>query len=1457
MDNKTSLLSFHPVLQHWFEEHYLVPTDIQNQVWPIISKNQHVLMTAPTGSGKTLAAFLWAINQLVSGEWETGQVRVLYISPLKSLNNDIQKNLIDPLEQIQRCFEKAGQNVNIRVLTRSGDTSASERQRIIRKPPEILIITPESLNLILSSKKARWIFSGLATVIIDEIHALAGTKRGTHLITAVDRLIRLSGEFQRIGISATVRPLSVVADFMAGFQQRYDGQDWHYKKRHVHIITSRIHKKVDVTVCFPDNATDLEFHQSKWPVLTQSFVNIIHKNRSTLFFCNSRRLTEKITRLINESCGQQVAYSHHGSLSKEMRLLVENKLKKGELKAIVATKSLELGIDIGSLDEIILVQTPFEISSAIQRLGRSGHSINDISVAKIYPTHGRDFLNAAIMTRAMIDLDIEPIQIPKGALDVLAQVIISITGTETWDIDELFAFIKTSYPFHELLRQSFDLVLDMLAGRYAESRIRELRPRISIDKIDNTVHAKDTALKVLYISGGTIPDRGYFDLRLKDSHAKIGELDEEFVWERTLGDVFVFGTQVWKIHSIDFQNVFVTQESGSGGMAPFWRSEAIGRDFYFSEKISLFLEKWHDTIDTKDDNQIFKQTLMTLYGMDKSAAETLITFLVRQISITKADLPHRHHILIEHFSDPLNQTDSKQVILHTLWGGKVNHPFAISLSQAWEERYGYPLHVFFDDDCIILNLPHEFSGNDILNLVSTENIKNLLRKKLEKTGLFGSRFRENAAIALLLPKKSFNKRMPLWLNRLRSKKLLDSVLEFEDFPILAETWRTCFHDYFDLNSLFLLLDEISQGIIAVTETITRVPSPFTSNVLWQQSNQLMYENDTPSNANMSRLRQDIFNDVVYRSDLRPAIPAAVIEEFTQKVQRTFPGYAPLTIEDALDFLKDRRVIPLNEWKALLNAIYRDNGTIINEQSPEFKRKVNRILLPNAEIEVVIAVENQSFIDKSLQTIDAFTHFLESWISYYGPLKPVFIKQIFGIEISTIQKSIDQLSSEHQLIYDNITFGQSDIEICDARNLEILLRILRKQNRPEFKAKNINDLPLFFACWQGLTQKETSGDCLQEILEQLIGYPCKAELWESDILPARLNPYYTDWMDSLLHNSEFVWIGNNKKTLFFCYESDLELFLSNHTIDLAHIFPDPSARYRLTELCEHSQLNSQQMTQKLWELFFQGAVSNDHFPSVRKGIQTNYKASEIKQQSSKKRRFHRSGFNRWKSTRSFSGNWFIPQVPPLSDDLLAQEVLLKDRIYQLFDRYGILFREMVTSELPCMQWSTIFNQLRLMELSGEIFSGYFFQDIQGIQFISHKAFRLLNVALPHDVIYWINAADPISMCGIGPEKLKKQLPSRISTTHLVYHGTTLVLISKSKGKHLEFFCSQNAPYLQNYMSFFKILLSRQFNPLPRIVIETINQKPAHESEYLHCLISYGFEKDYNQLILTNNQLYNVF
>lgn len=1487
---------FHPLIGQWFSEKVGAPTNIQGKAWPEIARGRHVLVTAPTGSGKTLAAFLWGLNQLLSGAWPAGRVRVLYVSPLKALNNDVRKNLLKPLQELQEYFSRAGAAFpQINVLTRSGDTPGEERRRMIRRPPEVLITTPESLNLLLSSKSGRTLLTGIATVILDEIHAVAGTKRGTHLITAVDRLVPLSGEFQRIALSATVNPLERVAAFVGGFRQIGKGRDSHYDKRPMTIIGSRESRASDIRVSFPPEAAVVPEEGSRWPGLAQAFKKIISGHKSTLFFANSRRTTEKVTRFLNEGEPSEFAYAHHGSLSREIRLAVEEKLKNGELKAILATNSLELGIDIGALDQVVLIQTPRSVSSALQRIGRSGHSVGEKSRGLLVPTHGMDFVDAAVMARAVMEQDIEEVRPVEEPLDVLAQVVLSMTAMERWDIDELYAFIKTSYPYRDLPRRHFDLVLEMLAGRYADTRLRELKARVSIDRVDNTIQARDEATFLLYLSGGTIPERGYFDLRLKDSRAKIGELDEEFVWERSIGETFTLGSQLWRIENITHNDVEVAPAKSATGIFPFWRAEEQNRDFHFSERIGLFLEG----ADSRLDSPGFKQELMTGHAMEEAAAGELVRFLHRQKEATGTHLPHRHHLLIEHVDDPAGRADTRQVILHTLWGGRVNRPFALALAAAWEEKYRYPLQIISDDDALSLMLPHDVAAADLFSLATPENVETLLRKKLEQTGFFGARFRENAERALLLPKSGFRRRMPLWLIRLRSKKLLEAVKPYEDFPVLIETWRTCLEDEFDLEDLETLLEEVRDGRVRVGECLTRSASPFAGGLVWKQTNKYMYEDDTPLLAKESALRPELIKELLFSTHLRPKVPAELIRILDRKLKRTAEGYAPGSGQELLDWLKERLLIPEPEWKELASAIRRDHdedgaGWLESNAKKllwvEWKGTKHPLL---ASIEILPRVlagfrfhlddlrlhpaergEDKEGLRRRVQKFVVSFHpstrrgegagegaapeeydlsdFLSSWLAYYGPIEKGRVQELLGILPEQLEEAIEPLIEARELVMDRFGEESSALEVCDSENLEMLLRMARRYRQPVFEALPLEQLPLFLALYQGLAVRGETIDDLQQRLEQLFGWPAPAGAWEEHLLPARMQPYRSDWLDNLMTSSDLIWFGCGRKRISLAFGQDRELFRSadeaGHPKDGAgpeQLIPDRRGRYGLLEIAEISRLDSATAADLLWKEAWKGNVTTDTFSTIRKGIVTGFKARAAVDEARPLSR--RSGFNRWKVTRPLEGLWRRIDAVPEERDVLAEEELVKDRIRQLFRRYGILFRELLTNELPVLQWRRIFRSLRLMELSGEIVSGYFFQGIPGLQFSSHEAFRLLQEPLPQDVVFRVNATDPASLCGLSLESLPG-LPPRVASTHLVYHGSRLVIVSKRLGKSLEIRVEPEDARLPEYFALFKDLLSREFDPLRKIIVEEINGGSALRSPFAEAMKQFGFRSARNALEL---------
>ncbi|MCZ6868842.1 MAG: DEAD/DEAH box helicase [Gammaproteobacteria bacterium] len=1445
MAEQPALAFFHPLIRRWFAERYGAPTDIQAASWPPISRGEHVLVTAPTGSGKTLTGFLWALNQLVTGALMPGAARVLYVSPLKALNNDIQRNLLTPLAELKAVFESAGEAfTNIRVLTRSGDTPQEERRRMQRHPPEILITTPESLNLLLSSKGGRGLLTSVETLILDEIHDVFSSHRGVHLITAVDRLVRLSGEFQRIAISATVNPLDEVAAFVGGSTLANDI----YTPRPVRIVRARDTKQIELRVRCPRDPQDVASKDRFWEPLADEFRRIIQGNRSTLIFTNGRRLSEQLTALINEGTSEPLAYAHHGSLSKEIRLEVERRLKAGELKGIIATATLELGIDIGSLDEVILVSSPPSISSAIQRIGRAGHSVGEVSRGQLIPTHAHDFLEAAVLTDAISRRDLEPRRPIENPLDVLAQILISMTGTETWDIDDLYGFIRTSFPYRNLSRRQFDLVLEMLGGRYADTRIRGLKPRIAIDRGRNTVTARQGALYTLYSAGGTIPDRGYFQLRHAASSAKIGELDEEFVWEATVGQVFALGSQHWRVERITHNDVFVLPAQAGVSAPPFWRNEQINRDWHFSERIGEFLAHADDLLARSEHRELIEE-LESRHRFDNNAACALTEYLGRQRTATGTELPHRRHLLVERIQGGPDGYDNPagncQTIVHTMWGGQVNRPFALALSAALESQLGPGVEVQSDNDAVMVQAPESLAAEDILSIVTSANLDQWLREALESSGFFGARFRECAGRALLLPKRRIGQRQPLWMTRLMSKKLMATVRQHPDFPILLETWRTCLQDELAPEVLRELLAEIESGAIRWSEFTSPKPSPFAAQLAWEQINEYMYADDTPQQGSgRSALKDDLIREAVFDARLRPAIASVIVDEFEAKRQCLYPGYAPTVPLEITEWIKERVVIPLEEWNALAEAIDRDgDAPLIRAEDLCWLTHDGNRLLCARDVSGVLREQLYTgyavtaFDDEALELapIDDErdeAQLLGELLSFYGPRTLSALSKMLSLPESRLERALEELVDEQAVIMGELVKDDSDTHYCDAENFEILIRMQRAALRGAFQPRALATLPGFLAQWQGLASNDDGPDALAEILERLRCLPLAANQWEADVLPARLRHYNSGWLDTLLEEGSFCWLGTDTEQLVIADPAELPLMKhpDPETSDgLAALFRDPHARYGFFQLQDQAaELRADELAERLWCAVWQGRVTNDGFAAMRRGLEQGFRldakaASRAAARTSRRRAAMRSF--------GYPGNWYLLHWPERDDDAITTLELKKDRTRVLLDRYGVVFRELLARELPEFRWSQVLPALKIMELAGEVVGGHFFEDIPGIQFASHRALRAMERPR-REHVHWMNAQDPASVAGLGLSL--PDLPRRAAGNHLVYRGDELVLISESRGRELTIRLAPGDPDLQVCFAPLEHLLTRRRPSLTRIELEHINGEPASTSEYLDAL-----------------------
>ena len=1512
---------FHPLVWKWFHSSFSGPTEIQQLAWPIITSGKHALISAPTGTGKTLTAFLWPISQLLSGAWETGVLSVLYVSPLKALNNDIQRNLHSPLEELNRVFDQAGeQRPDIRVVTRSGDTPQSERQRMLRKPPDILITTPESLNLIISSRRAREILGDIKTVILDEIHAVAGEKRGTHLITAVDRLVLLAGEFQRIAVSATIRPMASVADFVGGYRRIGPGGDGTYEKRSVEIVEVESAKKIELSIEYPTNQAGFGMRNTIWEAIGQRIVDIVHEHRSTLVFVNSRRMAEQMTVNIN-AAGEMLAYAHHGSLSRELRQVVEQRLKAGELSAIVATSSLEMGIDIGDLDMVVLVQTPFAVSSTVQRLGRSGHSVEETSKGLLFGGHGRDLLHAAVVSELVKNKDVEPLHPICEPLDVLAQIIVSMLGIREWKQEELYAFLRTSYPFHKLAKEQFLSVLEMLAGRYEKTRIRELRPRISIDKVDGTLKGREGALLLVYSSGGTIPDQGYFQMRTQDDRSLIGELDEEFVWERRVGDTFMFGNQGWRVTNIDHQKVEVVPWKGPIKISPFWRADPINRDYHLSKHLAGFLETWNQDLDGPG----LKNLLREERSMSDEAAEALIEFLHKQRQATGTDLPHRHHIVVEHTFDPSSGRDYQQIFVHTLWGNRVNYPLSLALSAAWEQDH-YPIDVLSDNDTIFLSLVQDEMYSDesersfevdvaaLIRSIRPERITELIQTKLESSGFFGARFRENAGRALLLPRASINRRVPLWLNRLKSKKLLDAVSSYRNFPITLETWRTCVKDEFEIEVLGRLLEEIEAGEILISEVRTQSPSPFAAGAIYQNMNHQVYQDDTPGGTRAASVDSDVLKEAVFSSRIRPSLRSNLVEEFRKKLHRIEAGYTPRDSRELIDWIGERLLITQAEWGEMIDALQRDRGEGAEEvfEATEVAERVFTLQLPGGRYRCYASVESAALLsltlgvdpqDMMIEALDqrnessqlikivhrlaasesqrsaeleesepSLESLLSQWLSYYGPVHLSQVSDCFGFESDERDELLTSMEEAGMIVRDTLTEETTEIELCDAENLERILAFSRRRARANIETRPVKELQLFLATWQMVDQKYQSRDDLKRVLNVLMGYPGRAAQWEEDIFPARVNGYLRGWIDELLLQTGLEWFGCGNERIGFCFSEDYELFAFNpEPSGIEKLFPDPAGRYTFWDLRKNANISSGELAKKLWKEVWAGRLKCDSFEVLRRGVLERFSIREDSRSSSiveegasdsdpgglglpkpwgrgTGRTARRAGgFAQWSASRPIGGNWFL-QHQIESGDLIEEEEIRKDRVRQLLKRYGVIFRELLEVELKELRWSRLFRTLRIMELGGEIVAGRFFERIPGLQFATPTAVRMLQEKLDEDSVYWLNAADPASLAGVDIPALKAILPERFASTYLVFHGSTLAVIARKRGTELEIRVEADNPDLHRYFDFARAHVNRDFNPVKAVKVLSINGEPALESPYCDVLVGLGFRREYKGLSL---------
>ena len=1462
--------ALHSLTTAWFTQKFGSPTPIQKETWQAMGAGHHILAVAPTGSGKTLAAFLVALDRLFTNRLDSDGMRVLYISPLKALGADIRENLTTPLRELRAAFQQQGNGkvMELRVGIRNGDTTPSERRRQIEHPPQILISTPESLNILLLSEGGRSLLSTTRICIVDEIHAIASSRRGSLLACAMERLTDLAGDVQRVGLSATVKPVELAAAFLGGYTLVGES----LQPRPVRILSPPSAKSIRITLeklPRPENK-DRPESDAFWLDIAKRLKESIRLRRSTLIFIDSRKWSEKVARLINENEAEILTWAHHGSLSKDMRRLVEGRLKEGRLKAVVATASLELGIDIGVLDEVVLLGCPDAPSTVLQRAGRAGHRPNQVSKARIFPITKGDLLAGTVMAHMASNGEIEELRIPENPLDVLAQVILSCCTEKGRSVTELWNLLKRAWCFNNLPKETFDTVLAMLRGRYAQTRIAALKPRIYKDG-DKLVARPGTQM-LLYFGGGAIPDLGMYAVREQGEKGSMGSLDEKFVWESQVGAVFHLGNRRWRIVEINDREVIVAPTEENETTEPFWRGEAGSREGEFSLKIANLLSDVEALLSEK--NADLKGYLRSQWNLEAEPAAELAEYLEKQRHRAGGTLPHRHQLLIEVAIDSEVGADPslRTLFVHTFRGGRVNRPLALALQSAWEERSRTPLIPTVSDDTLAFTL-RDSDVNDFIHLLySLTNPQGLIRRVLEATPFFGGRFREVAGRSLLLPSSTPRRRIPLWITRQRSRILLESIASYSDFPLISEVWRSILKDEFDMAALDRLLWEIREGEVAVKVTRTSTPSPFARSVLQRRLMRGMTANqqDQSDARFVSNLDSIEIQRLVQAGTLRPRIPLRLVERLDRRRRRVEPGYAPGSIKALKAWIAEREAFDEEDWKDTLRAVSLEMGWSIAKLEKEVSDDISVCRFgPFGATWYVSAervVEWKEGFGKDPDWMLGASK-LAFWLAGRASVGLNRLALLFGLmgnlpraetppETSlppTILPLLDNLekTANPHLIIDHISEGTEQAEICDSEGFEILLRWRRRASRQSNRPLPVEKLAAFLAIHQSLTARHIAEDAVHTVLATLEAYPANASLWETAILPARIAHYRPLDLDELVNREDLLWVGAGKHQIVLLtaeggwrYPPPSFLKSTEHE----HAFPGPrDAAAGFWDIAERLGTDSAAATRIIWNRVWEGRLTCHDMAVLRRATLSGFKLMTTTNHRGVGKR-PIGGLKGWQGSRPLEGRWYAPAYAEEPDDPLIGERLIRERIRLLLGRYGILSRPLLEKEIPPYRWPMLSRTLSLMELADELVGGRWFDGLPMPQFMAPESLRTWREGASPETGWCIDATDPASLCGIV---LDTTLPPRREGTWMVWddRGVLVFHLQPGQGKlqfpediYKELKRGNSQRWRKTVDALDRLaalLLERAVSPLKRLLIKSINEQVVEDARWKKLLEGAGF------------------